>query len=225
MYKYDFTEQDRMILNSYQTVIKGIALIMGPNCEVTLHSMEDMEHSVIAIENSFVTGRKVGSAMIPLIRDRLVEADDGYHMDHTDDDIIGIFYNYNQEGHPLKSLVVLIRNPLQAIIGCIEIHIDVAMPLYEFVKNFLPSVNGGMMDEVNEHVPSDVDQLIYTSLSSALSKANALKEISSSERNRIIVKELNEKGIFNIRGAVETIAKQLGTSRYTIYNYLRDIKY
>lgn len=200
-------------------------MVSGPNCEVTLHSLEDMDHSVIAIENGFVTGRKVGSGMIPLIRDRLIESGDGYQLDHSDDDIVGIFYSYNQEGHPLKSIVTLIRNPQQAIIGCIEIHIDVAMPLNEFVKTFLPSVNGGMMDEFNEHVPSDVDQLIFSTLSTAVTKANNLKEISASERNRVIVRELNDRGIFNIRGAVETVAKQLGTSRYTIYNYLRDIKY
>lgn len=90
--------------------------------------------------------------------------------------------------------------------------------------NFFPSVNGGMMEEFNERVPSDVDQLIFNSLEEAISHVNMLKEISALERNRLIVRELNDRGIFNIRGAVETIAKQLGTSRYTIYNYLRDIK-
>ena len=70
-----FDEQDRGILKTYIPLVKGISLVSGPNCEVSLHSLEDMEHSVIAIENGFITGRKIGSGMIPLIRDRLVEYD------------------------------------------------------------------------------------------------------------------------------------------------------
>ena len=80
------------------------------------------------------------------------------------------------------------------------------------------------MDEFNEHVPNDTDQLIFSSLSEATSHANAMTGRSSLERNRILVKELNNRGTFNIRGAVETVGQQLGTSRYTIYNDLRDIK-
>lgn len=219
-----FDEQDRGILKTYIPLVKGISLVSGPNCEVSLHSLEDMEHSVIAIENGFITGRKIGSGMIPLIRDRLVEYDHEHWQGKPEEDVIGIFYGFNHNGHSLKSVAVLLRNQAQEIIGCIEIHVDVSIPLNEFIKNFFPSVNGGMMEEFNERVPSDVDQLIFNSLEEAISHVNMLKEISALERNRLIVRELNDRGIFNIRGAVETIAKKLGTSRYTIYNYLRDIK-
>lgn len=224
MDNYEFTDQNRRILDTYMPTVKGISLVYGPNCEVALHSLDDLEHSVIAIENGFITGRKIGSAAIPLVRDRFIEYRNEHQLEIPENDVIGVFYSYNQNGHPLKSVVILIRNLEQQVIGCIEVNIDVAIPLHEFVKAFLPSVNGGMMDEFNEHAPSDVDQLIFTSLSEAISRANATQELSAPERNRFIVRELNERGIFNIRGSVETVAKQLGTSRYTIYNYLRDIK-
>ncbi|MCX4370923.1 MAG: PAS domain-containing protein [Dysosmobacter sp.] len=220
-----FDEQDRQILETYIPVVKGISLVSGPNCEVSLHSLENMDHSVIAIENGFITGRKIGSGMIPLIRDRLAEYSHEHLGEKTEEDVIGIFYGFNHNGHSLKSVAILLRNHTQKIIGCIEVHIDVSIPLNEFIKNFFPSVNGGMMEEFNERTPSDVDQLIFNSLEEATSHVNMMKEISASERNRHIVRELNDRGIFNIRGAVETIAKQLGASRYTIYNYLRDIKY
>lgn len=35
---------------------------------------------------------------------------------------------------------------------------------------------------------------------------------------------LDEKGVFRIRGSVDRIAKKLGTSRYTIYNYLGSVR-
>ena len=105
-----------------------------------------------------------------------------------------------------------------------EILIDVGIPLHEFVKGLLPSITGGMLEEFNDHIPNDTDQLIYSVLAEATSYANSIKGISSLDRNRMITKMLNQRGIFNIRGSVETVAKELGTSRYTIYNYLRDTK-
>lgn len=39
-----------------------------------------------------------------------------------------------------------------------------------------------------------------------------------------VVWELDKRGVFLIRGAVNTVAQALGVSRYTIYNYLEEIK-
>lgn len=220
MAKSNFTDEDRAILDTFIPVVSGISLVSGPNCEVSLHSLEDPDRSVIYIENGCITDRKIGSAMIPMVRERLME----HTEDKQNDDVIGIFYGFNSFGHSLKSTAILIRNPEGRLIGCIEIHIDVSIPLNEFIKNFFPSVNSGMMDELSEHMPSDVDRLIYTAMNEAIAHANMMTQISSLDRNRQIVRELSDRGIFNIRGAVETVAKQLGTSRYTIYNYLRDVK-
>ena len=40
----------------------------------------------------------------------------------------------------------------------------------------------------------------------------------------VVVRELDERGVFLIRGAVSTVARVLGVSRYTIYNYLEEMK-
>lgn len=223
MIKRDLSKADYEQLNRFIPLIKGISMIYGSNCEVSIHSMENLEHSIIAIENGFITGRDVGDGMIPLMQDRFSNFRDDENGT-SGDDTTGLFYHYSKSGHPLKSIAILIRNVEDMVIGCIGIHVDVAIPLHEFVKGFLPSVNGGMMEEFNDHVPNDTDQLIDTALADAIACANALKGASMLEKNRVIVKELNNRGIFNIRGSVETVAKQLGTSRYTIYNYLRDVK-
>jgi predicted transcriptional regulator YheO len=39
-----------------------------------------------------------------------------------------------------------------------------------------------------------------------------------------VVQELDERGVFLIRGAINGVAQALGVSRYTIYNYLDEIK-
>ena len=40
----------------------GLALQFGPNCEVVVHDLEteDVDHSIVVIENGHVSGRKLG---------------------------------------------------------------------------------------------------------------------------------------------------------------------
>ena len=45
------------------------------------------------------------------------------------------------------------------------------------------------------------------------------------ERNRLIVKELYRRKFFQIKDAVDLVANKLGISRFTIYNYIRELRY
>ena len=39
-----------------------------------------------------------------------------------------------------------------------------------------------------------------------------------------LVGSLEEKGIFDVKGAVEYVAERLGVTNFTIYNYLKEIR-
>ena len=43
-------------------VVRGLAEMLGPDCEVVLHDLAQMPHSIVAIENGHVTGRRPGDA-------------------------------------------------------------------------------------------------------------------------------------------------------------------
>jgi predicted transcriptional regulator YheO len=40
----------------------------------------------------------------------------------------------------------------------------------------------------------------------------------------LLVKGLKESGVFQIRGGVDQVAHLLGITRYTVYNYLKNIE-
>ena len=46
-----FTPEDRCILESYKTTVEGFAEYLGEGYEVVLHSLEDLNRSVIKIIN------------------------------------------------------------------------------------------------------------------------------------------------------------------------------
>ena len=50
--------RDRELLESYIPMVRFIAAICGPRCEVVLHDLKDIEHSIIAIENGHISGRR-----------------------------------------------------------------------------------------------------------------------------------------------------------------------
>jgi len=52
------------------------------------------------------------------------------------------------------------------------------------------------------------------------------KPVSSMKKDdkKEVVRYLNSKQFFLVKGAIEEIAERLGVTRYTIYNYLAEIK-
>lgn len=57
-----FTDEDRECLSNYFRLADTIADLIGPYCEVVIHSFESLENSVVKIVNGHHTGREIGSA-------------------------------------------------------------------------------------------------------------------------------------------------------------------
>ena len=51
--------------------------------------------------------------------------------------------------------------------------------------------------------------------------AKPLSSMNKDDRIKLI-RLLDKRGIFLIKGAIDEVAKELGISHYTIYNYLRE---
>ena len=64
MQKKDSAEANRRKVESFIPMVRFIAAICGPRCEVALHYLDDIDHSIIAIENGYITGRKVGDGLV-----------------------------------------------------------------------------------------------------------------------------------------------------------------
>ena len=53
--------ENNPILLKLSPVVKGIAKTFAKDCEALLHDANNLENSIVMIENAHVTGRKVGS--------------------------------------------------------------------------------------------------------------------------------------------------------------------
>ena len=58
MQKNSAAANNRKTIEAYIPMVKFIAAVCGPRCEVALHDLDDINHSIVAIENGHITGRR-----------------------------------------------------------------------------------------------------------------------------------------------------------------------
>jgi len=213
------SKTDKVILDSLKSVVEGIAEAFGDNCEVVLHSLEDLTHSCIKIENGYITGRDVGSPLTDFAIELLERSDS------LPSNVVGRYYGRTDDGRLLRSTTILIRGTGGKLIGFLCVNIDLSVPLSDFFKTFLPSEDDASTERKVERFASGINDLVIKTMGAVMAGVSSQREVSPSGKNRVIVQELYKRGLFNIRGAIDLVAKEMGISRYTVYNYIREVKF
>ena len=70
----------------------------------------------------------------------------------------------------------------------------------------------------------DASSFLQIMIDQALSRQSKPVALLSKKDNLEVIRELDENDIFSIKHAVETVARGLNVSRYTIYNYIDEIR-
>ncbi len=75
-----------------------------------------------------------------------------------------------------------------------------------------------------EAFPRDASSFLRIMIDQALSRQSKPVALLSKKDNLEVIRELDENDIFSIKRAVETVARGLNVSRYTIYNYIDEVR-
>ena len=212
--EHPFADEDRAILNSYRAVVEGVSALIGNHCEIVLHSLEDLEHSAICIANGHNTNRQEGSPLTDLALKSL-------HNMKTDS-VSKPYFTRIKNGGLMKSVTIAIRNKNQRIIGLLCININLDVPLSQFIQALMPSNPMGDTSSVN--FASSVEEMFSQTVEHTIEEVNADRLVANNNKNRQIVVSLFEKGIFDIKDAINLVADRLDISRHTVYLYIRQIK-
>lgn len=207
-----FSDEDHAILASYFPVVDGIAALLGEHCEIVLHSLEFLEHSAIYIVNGHHTGRTIGSP----ITDRALHS--LHHM--QTDSVSEPYFTRVKGGKLMKSITIAIRNGKQHVIGLICINLNLDVPVSQFLATFVaPSES-----DTAVNFASSVEDLVTQTIESTVEEVLHNTAIANNNKNRHIVFRLFEKGIFDIKDAINLVAERLAISRHTVYLYIRQVK-
>jgi predicted transcriptional regulator YheO len=209
---------DGGILKALEPVIDGLAQYFGKHFEVVLHTTEDLLHSVIKIENGSVTGRAIGAPMTDYGIEILKRAET------SKDSVFDSYLTTTSDGRTLRSFSAVIRNDLGKPIGLLCFNMDMSAPLIDYLET-ASSKDTQSRPLPGETFPSSASDLVRASLNRALSRVEGQHSMSSTKRNRLIVAELYGMGVFDIKDATHLVAREMGVSVYTVYNYVREARF
>lgn len=212
-----FTLVDTQIMDSYKAMLAGLSAYLGSGYEIVLHSLEDLDHSVVAIFNGERTGRQVGAPITDLALQMLAQIEENHMQDCI------TYFNHTGNKEAFRSATIIIRGERGRIIGLLCINYDLYQPLHDFIEG----LHTGMEEPVqNTRRPVEVlanqsDDLIVSMLNEVRADVCADKSIPASNRNKEIVWRLQEKGVFKLKNSVVRISELLDISRNTVYMHLR----
>jgi len=215
------TAKEIFLIESLKTFVDGIAATFGSRCEVVLHDLRNLgnlNHSIVKIANGHVTGRNVGGPI----------TDQGLR-DFKSDLEESLFINYpsvTEDGRPLKSSSIILRDENKQPIAALCINFDLT-DIVNFnaaiQDTFKVSEKAQHKDENFETFHSDAVSTLNDIAEKAITKSGkAVPTIGRKDKIEII-RQLDEKGFFLIKGAIRVIAAKLNVSKYTIYNYLDQV--
>jgi len=206
------------VLEAVAQIMPGLSRALGPDCELVLHDFSDIRSSLVAIESS-VTGRSLGAPLTDLIL-RILRHDD------SPDDLIN-YHTSTPDGRPLRSCTLFLRDDEGKPVGCLCFNWDLTPwiaarnLLQEFCQVRYLDAAGS---ESQEAFVQDVEELLQDTIDQILSKERKpVTLLDKADRVRV-VRALDERGVFLIKGAVEDVAKSLNVSRYSVYNYLEEVR-
>ncbi|HUK76926.1 MAG TPA: PAS domain-containing protein [Thermoleophilia bacterium] len=206
-------------LRSYFAVAQGLAEMFGPQCEVVLHDLAQMPHSIVAIENGHVTGRRQGDAPTDQMLRSLRNADD------TPDVRL---YVTSTDGRILKSLAVTLRDADDRPIGVLGLNLDVSeLVRAQRTLAGLATVGGPDsigLPETEELFGGDIRDVLAGMISAILSDMGKTPATMSRDEKMEVVARLEERGAFLVKRSAEQVAEALDLSRFTVFSYLKEIR-
>jgi len=215
------SKEDEAIIKALKPVTKGIAALLGKNCEVVLHSFMGSQHSIIAIENGEITNRKIGSSLTNSGLEILNEAI------QNNKEIVGPYKSVSPTGIPLRSVTIPIRNRKSKLIAslCLNMNLTAAISLDEFLKSLTQFAEDKTVSkDISKNTPHSIIGLMKKIFDEVAYATSIKNNLSTNQKNKLIVKKLRKRQFFQIKNSVEFIADKLNVSQFTIYNYIREIK-
>lgn len=208
----------KKIFQRYIDVAKVLGEMFAPVLETVVNDLSKPKHSIIAIFNGQVTGRKIGDGTTELGYRRIAK-----------EDIPDLLINYTNEspdGRKLKCSSIAIRDENGKLLGsfCLNFDITYFSQMGTFLEQFITCTPNFFVSERDKFqgVPSPQEE-IRNSVRSFLVKKNwQSRNNLAGFQKREVIRHLYREGHFNKRGAVTIVAKALAVTRPSVYSYLKE---
>lgn len=217
MYKY---------LEPYAKIVDFLGKALGDNCEIALHDLTSQEQEIVAIANNQLSGREIGAKLSNLSL---------HYLDtkqYLNNDFVMNYKTVGPDGKLMRAATYFIKEDGKEMpVGmlCINVNISDLEYLTATIKKILGVKEEKeiefKMDNPVEILSSPLDEMIDMYIKECLEKMGFpsyfLAERLNVDEKIKVVKYLQEKGTFKVKGAIVLVAEKLAVSEPTVYRYLK----
>ena len=213
-------------LEPYAKLVYFLSAALGDNCEIALHDLTSKDQEIVAISNNPISGREVGAKLSNLSLHYLEEKQ---YLNH---DYVMNYKTVGNDGKLMRAATYFIKEEGREMpVGmlCINVNISDLEYLTSTIKKIL-----GIKEEKDiefkidnpvEILSSPLDEMIDMYIKECLEKMGFpsyfLAERLNVDEKIKVVKYLQEKGTFKVKGAIVLVAEKLAVSEPTVYRYLK----
>lgn len=196
-------------------IAHGVASQFGSACEVVIHDLtkEDIESSIVYIENGHVSSRKQGDGPSGIVLETLNRSnsrlpDELAYLTRTDD------------GRILKSSTMYIRGESDRIDYIFSLNYDITglISMDNAIRSLIetPDDSSQKPKKITHNVNDLLDSLIEQSVE-LVGKPVALM---SKDDKITAIQYLNNAGAFLITKSGDKVSSFFGISKFTLYSYI-----
>ena len=202
------------MLNELSRIAQGIAATFGSNCEVVVHDVgaKNSEHSIVAIENGHVTGRKIGDGASQVALEQTLDSE-AQPSDRL------CYLTRTPDGKILKSSTMFIRGRNGKVSAVFGINYDIsALLMVENAVGELTATQDVVGSEPQKIV--NVNDLLDELIAQSVQLVGKPVALMNKEDKMKAIGFLSQSGAFLVTKSGDKIAKFFGISKYTLYSYI-----
>ena len=210
----------RLIFGHLRQLADAVAASFGPSCEVVIHDISDPRHAIVHMAGN-VTRREAGAPISDAVVGSLIR--EGQTVKDR--------CNYKtvlEDGREIKSTTVFIRDATGEVSAafCINFdttdHVNAMRALEQIVR--CSDGGGERATPLTETIAFSIDDAVDALFEQAVAEIGKQPASMSTEEKIRLVGELERNGAFQIRGVVNQVARRLGVTNFTVYNYLKRVR-
>jgi predicted transcriptional regulator YheO len=217
-------ESIKSSLSHYISLVEFLGSVLGSHCEIVLHDVKNVEHSIVAIKNGAISNRKVGGSLTDLSLVILQE------KSYLEQDYKINYLGKTKDGKILRSSTYFIKDDAGEVVGmlCINIDISLMVETRDMLNSLIQGDDKNGMDShlsIQEDLSTPIEELTTFSIEKLFFEINIPPDRMTTDEKMNMIKMLSDKGIFLIKGSVSEVAKHLKISEATVYRYLNKVEH
>jgi len=218
-------EERLLIIKVLKATLASIGSVIGQNTEIVLHDLTNPEHSVLDIVNGHISGRSIGSSVLSGPKQDLgftAIISSAASVAGNDPVVLPNYQTTAKDGRAFRSSTVVFRDdagPYASL--CINADLSGLTAAHACLEQLLGTA---IKSEERVIEQPDMELLMKDIIQDTLPPLDMNNRVMNKKTKIEAVRQMQERGLFIVKGGVEKAAAALGVTRYTIYNYLDEIR-